>query len=197
MQEEGNTTGENGQGTVTDEQKAAAEVETTAAQDGSGTNPEGGADKTLTQSQVNDIVRDRLAQREKAFYDRYGVSDEAGMDDLVGKAQFYDTLKAKNDEYESKIAELTEKLAFLSNNIDPERYDDVRTWFKGKGEPLTDIALKDAIVKHAEWLNREQKAQAETPKTAPIVVGEDAGHRVQQSNEEIAANLFGLKHFVK
>ena len=197
MQEEDNTTGENGQGTVTDEQKATAEVESTAAQEDSGTNPEGGADKTLTQSQVNDIVRDRLAQREKSFYDRYGVSDEAGMDDLVGKAKLYDALKAKSDEYESKIAELTEKLAFLSNNIDPERYDDVRTWFKGKGEPLTDIALKDAIIKHAEWLKPEQKAQAETPKTAPIVIGEDAGHKVQQSNEEIAANLFGLKQFVK
>ena len=197
MQEEGNTTGENGQGTVTDEQKASAEVETTAAQEGSGTDPAEGAEKTLTQSQVNDIVRERLAQREKAFYDRYGVSDEAGMDDLVGKAQFYDTLQAKNGEYESKIAELTEKLAFLSNNIDPERYDDVRTWFKGKGKPLTEIALKDALIKHAEWLKTEQKAQAETPKTAPIVIGEDAGHTVQQSSEESAANLFGLKRFVK
>lgn len=60
------------------------------------------AEKLFTQSQVNDLVgKTRMETREqtyRAVYGRYGVEDEVSMDELVGNAQRYDTIRGEYDE---------------------------------------------------------------------------------------------------
>ena len=136
-------------------------------------------EKTFTQSQVNDMIgKTRVETRNKTFeyiYGRYGVNDEAGLDDLVGNAQRFDSLKseydgeranwkheadARNDE----LLELKEKVALMESGIDRERYDDAKFILKGKGMEINADNIAAELNSHPEC-KKEEKVY--TPKEEP------------------------------
>lgn len=140
-------------------------------------------EEKLTQSQVNDIVTKRLAKQAEGFYKKYGVMDEKGMDDLVGKAKSYDELNKKYNELSEKNAILNERVMFTDNSIRKDREDDVRTYFKGKEMPMTDENIKEALKTHNEWANASVN---------PVAVGNSGTPKTEEDEIDLASKLFGV-----
>ena len=141
-------------------------------------------EEKFTQSQVNDIVTRRLAKQAEAFYKKYGVNDEEGLNAIVGKAKASDNLRKKYGELSDKSSELNEKYLFNTNSIKKDREDDVRTYFKGKGLQLTDENIKEALKTHAEW--------SSAPVNNPLPVGNGGAPKVEEDEIDIASRLFGI-----
>lgn len=127
--------------------------------------------KMFTQSQVDDIAgKTRLETREKTFryiYDRYGVNSEEELDDLIGNAQRYDSLKEAYDadklEFkhsreasDNELRDIKEKVALLESGIDKDRYDDAKFILKGKGLDVTIENIQNELATHPEWRKIEK-----------------------------------------
>lgn len=166
-------------GTAPTENETAEKTEQTATAE---TQPT--SEKTLTESQVNDIVVKRLAKQAEAFYKKYGVSDEKGLEELVAKANGYDELNEKYNALSGKNSELNERVLFNTNSIKADREDDVRTYFKGKALEMNEETLKEALGTHPEW------AEA---KTAPVPMGNSGTPKQEDDELELASKLFGMK----
>lgn len=112
---------------------------------GNANNPEPnkvGADKQFTQEQVNEIIKDRLAQQEHSILKKLGVEkfEDVGKEIASGKLA-------------------RQELILSKNNIAEGRYDDVLTHFKGKGQELSDEALKEVVKTHPEWVKQTAKPE--------------------------------------
>lgn len=160
-------------------------------------------EKMLTQSQVDEIVgRTRTETRDKTckdFYNRYGVSDEAGMDEVVGRSQKYDLLREDYDGVVKELADLKVRLALMDSGIAPERYDDAKFILAGKGLEVTPENISLELETHPEWkktfvaepepeVKEVFKKIEETPAPAPIskisVLGnETAPNQVETPSE--------------
>lgn len=139
----------------------------------------GTAGETFTQSQVNDIVRERLDRAGKKYLERYGVSSDEELEGLVSKARSVDDLQKAN-------RELTEKIAFMEADISPERLDDAQTWFRGKGMEVTKENLATALESHPEWKGMKQ---------APVIEIGKSKNNVQpeKTSRDLAEELYGMK----
>ena len=149
------------------------------------------ADKTFTQDEVNEIVRARLEKAHKKIYNRYGVEDKKSLDELIGKAQSYDVMKERIEAMRGENASLKEKITFLENNINPERYDDVRTYFKGKELEFNPENLLAELERHNEWLNPVKTDN--TPTTTITTLGTNKAEKQPIDEKEYASKLFGVK----
>lgn len=127
--------------------------------------------KTFTQSQVNEMVGNtRTETREKTFryiYDRYGVEDEAGLDELIGNAQRYDSLqeqynadkknwKDQSSLRDKELADVKEQVALMQSGIDNGRYEDAKFILRGKGLEITAENIANELATHPEWKKMEQ-----------------------------------------
>ena len=146
--------------------------------------------KTFTQEQVNEMVKARLDRDRKSIYKRYGVNDRNGLDDLIGKAQSYSVMEERYNAIQTEVNSLRESNAFLKNNINPERYDDVRAYFKGKELPFTEENLKNEIATHSEWITKT--GEESTPKTTINVLGKEKSPKPSINEKEEAMKMFGL-----
>ena len=162
----------------------------TGAGDAETAKPEAGeASKTFTQANVDEIVGKRLERDRKAIYKKLGVEGSEGIDALVSKAASSDAMKAKLDEANARIAELSEKMAYLTLNVSPAREDDIRAHFKGKGIEFSEQALAEALKTHPEWLNKKGE---ETPKTTIQTLGvEHSGGKKPETEAEKRRRIFG------
>lgn len=147
--------------------------------------------KTFTQEQVNEMVKARLDRDRKSLFKRYGVNDKSGLDDLIGKAQSYSVMEERYNAIQDEVNSLRESNAFLKNNVNPERYDDVRAHFKGKGLPFTEENLKNEIATHSEWITKT--GEEATPKTTINVLGREQHQHSEENEKDKAMKLFGLQ----
>jgi len=152
------------------------------------TDEQAAVEKMLSQSQVNELIgQTRVETRDKTLkglYDRYGVNDETGMDELVGKSQTYDTLKEETDSVikgmKDELGELKGRVAMYESDINPERYEDVKLILKGKGKEVTAENILSEIETHPEW----KKA----PLPSPILGGDQvAGGNFVKEEEQVPA----------
>ena len=146
--------------------------------------------KTFTQEQVNEMVKARLDRDRKSIYKRYGVEDRSGLDDLIGKAQSYSVMEERYNAIQSEVNSLRESNAFLKNNINPERYDDIRAYFKGKEIPFNEENLKNEIATHSEWVTKS--GEEVSPKTTIQALGRDVPQKQSENEKENAMKMFGL-----
>lgn len=120
-------------------------------------------EKKFSQSDVDKIVKERLAQKEssdrKSFMEKLGVANDEELEILVRKSQAYDTTKIALDGTKKS----TEELAFIKNGIDEKRYEDVRYYLKGKGLELTADNVQSELATHPEWGKQAPKATAPSP----------------------------------
>ena len=159
-----------------DAQLADPKPEDAATQGGDGTYDS--AEKLFTQSQVNELVgKTRMETREqtyRAIYGRYGVDSEEGMDELVGNAQRYETVRGEFDDArkswdeaskarDSELAEVRERVALLESGIDADRYEDAKAIIRSKGLEVTVDSIKSELPTHPEW----KKGGAGKPEEAP------------------------------
>ena len=147
--------------------------------------------KTFTQEMVDEIVRTRLDRDRKATYNRYGVEDKEGLDELISKGQSYDEIKERLELLNSENASLKEKMAFLSNNINPAREDDIRAYFKGKEIEFNETNLIKELETHPEWLKVKEVNTA--PQTTITSLGVE--HRPinrAETEDERRKRIFGI-----
>lgn len=147
--------------------------------------------KSFTQEMVDEIVRNRLERDRKATFKRYGVEDRDGLDTLIGKAQSYDIMKERYEGIKSENATLREKMAFITNNINPAREEDVRAYFKGKGIEFNETNLINELATHPEWLNVVEHNEA--PQTTIKALGVEHAPIVHhETEEERQKRIFGV-----
>lgn len=148
--------------------------------------------KTFTQEQVNEMVKARLDRDRKSIYKRYGVEDRKGLDDLIGKAQAYSVMEERYNASLEELNNLRESNLFLKHNINPERYDDVRTYFKGKELDFNEENLTNELPTHNEWITKS--GEEVKPKTTIQFMGNESPKEKPSVNErDMAMELFGLK----
>lgn len=145
--------------------------------------------KSFTQEQVNEIINKRLERDRLSIYKRYGVENKDGLDGLIQKANAYSQMDEAFSGLEKERDELREKLLFMENNINPDRYEDIRAYFKGKGLNFDSSNLLNEITTHQEWLKQVPK------QTTISSVGTNAGQvaNTEESEKELASKLFGIK----
>ena len=130
------------------------------------------ATKVFTQSQVNEMVGNtRTETREKTFrniYDRYGVKDEAELDELVGNAQALDSFKEKYEteragwkqssaDRDKELMDVKEQVALLQSGIDSDRFEDAKFILRGKGLEVNIDNIKNELATHPEWQHKAQE----------------------------------------
>jgi hypothetical protein len=144
------------------------------------------------QARINEMIRARLERQNNSFYKRYGVNDRDGLDSLIGKAQSYDIMKERYDSMSQENAQLKEKLAFMSNGINPDREDDIRAHFKGKGIEFDNDSLIKELETHPEW-RKVVEAGDTTPKTTIERLGvEHRDRNVPETEAERQKRIFGV-----
>jgi flagellar motility protein MotE (MotC chaperone) len=175
--------------------------------------------KMFTQDEVNNLMGQvRAETRDRTFkyiYGRYGVEDENGLDDLIGNAQRYDTLKentdaernswdeerkgflAERDSRSSELVELKERLALLESGIDKDRYEDAKFILKGKGLEITPETIANELATHPEWKKGEEKKtytpeepakpEIKVPEVPNILGNEGSGMKAPEKSEEDVA----------
>lgn len=139
-------------------------------------------DRTFTRDEVTKILKRRLDRYQNSVYTKYGVKDSTELDSLFEKAKTYDDIIKARDE-------ALEKVAFMENNINKDKYDDVRTYFKGKGLQFTEDELKRQLETHPEWINKPQETTKPTTTITPV--GTPSSGPVDKSEHEIAKRIFG------
>lgn len=151
-------------------------------------------ERAFSQDQVNDIVRNRLERYEKKLFNDYGVESRDGLNELFTQARSYNVIKEQYEAQKLENTNLKEENVFLKNNINPERYEDVRAYYKGKGLTFSEESLIDELKTHGEWLKVDVR---NVPQTTITTLGTDPQLSIPKKDEkEIAAKLFGLKKLV-
>lgn len=167
-----------------------------SAEEAKAENANPGEPQSFTQEQVNQIVRERLDRDRKGIYGKLGVSDDAGLEEIIKKVGDYDGFKSKYDALASDNESLKEKIMFYENGVLPSREDDVRVYFKGKGVAMTSDSLKTALETHPEWLKGAEAPSDGGKKTTVMPIGSAKSEEPKESEQEAAAKLFGLSKFV-
>ncbi len=145
-------------------------------------------EKMLTQSQVNELVGKARAEGRaaalKELYGRYGVNDDAEMNDIFGRGQGYDLL---NDEYKSlnsKYGDLSAENALLKSGVVNSRWEDVKAILGRKGLDITAENIASEAQTHPEWLNNVPVANTATKEFSPEM-GEQLAQNLKPKNEPV------------
>lgn len=145
----------------------------------------------FNQEQVNEFVRSRLDKYEKSLFKHYGVESRDGLNELFGKAQSYSVMAERLKAQRETNSQLLEENCFLKNKVNPEKYEDVRAYFKGKGLEFNEDNLKNELSTHNEWLIQV------APTTTIKSVGADQNINAPRIDEkEQASKLFGLSKLI-
>ena len=143
-------------------------------------------DRTFTRNEVTAILRSRLERANRSLYDKYSVKNADELEALFEKAKNYDALKTERDDFAQKIS-------FMENNIKPDRYEDIKTYFKGKGMVFDGEVLKTLLDTHPEWVNTVVKETSKPQKTTISKLGSEQSSKPNITEKEVAEKLFGMK----
>lgn len=140
-------------------------------------------EKMVPQSKVNELVgRARQEGRESAMrelLDKYGVGDDAELDDIFGRGQKYDIL---NDEYESEKANYratAQENALLKSGADEDRWEDIKLILGGHGLDVTVENIAEFAETHPEWL----KAKARVAEPVTVEEAKKAADRLEDKEK--------------
>lgn len=140
---------------------------------------------TFTKDEVNEIIRKRLARHEEGLPKKFGAETLEQLQDFIEKGKGYEELKVAHENTIVEMAALQEKLLFIENNIATARYDDVRTYFKGKEIEMTADNLAKQLKTHPEWLEQTKKQVHQ--------IGNTKQDTPQKSEKDIALELLGVR----
>lgn len=110
--------------------------------------------KTFTQDEVNEIVKKRLDKHTNSTLKQYNLESLEELESLLTKGRDYQKVFEELEKLKATNRELIEKDLFNSNKIDENRFDDVRTYFKGKELELSAESLAQALTTHPEWVKK-------------------------------------------
>lgn len=177
----------NDAGTATATNEEPKPVEPTQPTEPSAQEEKREEEKEFTRSQVVEMMKKRIARSHNNFFKRYGVKD---LDELDAKYKSIDDYKTQISDLEVKNAGLVKTNAYLTHNINPERYGDIEAYFKGKDLKIDTDTLASEISTHPEWI----KQIVQTPPTTTIQsMGPiDRGHKIVESEDEKMKRTFGI-----
>ena len=161
----------------------------TATETGTDTQPEGQPERMYNKQQIIDMMRRRVERSHNAFFKRYGVTNLKELDDKFSYVKKYDDLNSQFAPLEAKNAELIRENAFLRNNIEPSRYDDIIAYFKGHDLEFTEEALLEAVKTHPEWL---RPSTTPTPTTTMKSFGAEQQQARQETEDEKFNRIYGF-----
>ena len=143
--------------------------------------------RTYTKEEVIDMMKRRVNRSHNAFFKRYGVQDLKGLDSLFENSKKFNSMNDEFGKIQLRNNELLRENAFLRNNINPDKYNDIIAYFKGNNLEFSEDELLKALPTHSEWLRQA------SPVTTIKSLGSEA-HTLPKANEaEIAAKLLGVK----
>ena len=151
------------------------EVEEVPPADGGTRTLEGKEEKMIPQSEVNRLIGStREKAREKAraelreevkaevmreFFEKFGVNDEAEMDNVFGKGQQYDILNEDFTRQGSDLTAMREENVLLKSEIIPDKWEDAKLILKGKGLEITPENIATEMATHPEWKGAQENVQ--------------------------------------
>jgi len=145
------------------------------------------SERRYTKEEVINMMKKRVMRSHGAFFKRYGVENLQGLDDLFEKSKQFGSMNDEFGKIQLRNSELMRENAFLRNNINPDKYDDIIAYFKGNNLDFSEEELLKALPTHSEWL--KQAAPATTIRS----LGSEA-HTLPKANEaDIAGKLLGVK----
>lgn len=146
-------------------------------------------ERTWTKAQIVEMMKKRVARSHNAFFKRYGVQDLKGLDELFEKSKQFGSMNDEFGKIQLKNSELMRENAFLRNNINPDRYNDVIAYFKGNNIDFSEEELIKALPTHNEWLKVNPVPATTTIKS----LGSEAHTMPQVDEQAKAAKLLGVK----
>lgn len=198
-----------------DEVKQEDEVDTTiepevqeeVPAEGDTRTPEGEQEKMIPQSEVNRLIgATREKAREKAraelrdevksevmreFFEKFGVADEAEMDNVFGKGQQYDILNEDFTKQGSDLTAMREENVLLKSEIIPDKWEDAKLILKGKGLEITPENIEMEMATHPEWKKvAEQAQQPQEINPALKLFGESTETKPKSNGSEEFINKF-------
>ena len=186
---------ENEEKVITEPEMQENNVDDTAINEQQATDENTEVAKSFTQEQVNDIVRARLERSQSKLFKRYGVEDRKGLDNLIGQAQSYHVMAERYSGLKEENSSLKRELAFINNNINPSRQDDIMAYFKGKGIEFNNDNLVNELTTHPEWLNAQKEDT--TPKTTIKVLGNSVDdEKTKISEKDEIAKMLGFTKLI-
>ena len=188
--------------------KVESEVKVEPATDGGTRTLEGKEEKMIPQSEVNRLVGStRQEAREKAraelrdevkqelmreFFEKFGVQDEAEMDNVFGKGQQYDILNEDFTRQGSDLMAMREENVLLKSEVIPEKWEDAKLILKGKGLEITPETIAQEIATHPEWKGvQEVQPQGNEVNPALKLFGESSESKPKgNGSEEFISKFF-------
>jgi len=144
-------------------------------------------ERTYTKAEVIDMMKRRVNRSHNAFFKRYGVEDLKGLDGLFENSKKFSSMNDEFGKIQLRNSELMRENAFLRNNINPDRYNDIIAYFKGNNVEFSEEELLKALPTHNEWL--KQTAPATTIRS----LGSEAHTLPKVDESEAASRLLGVK----
>lgn len=140
--------------------------------------------KLYTKEDVTKYIIQKGERVKAAICKKFGVKS---LDELEEMKNNHISREEELSRINLENADLKREIAFLKNSIDPNRYDDVKAYFKGTDTDLTEESLIEALKNHPEWLKKEVK------QTTITAVGRDNGNQETENDLKEVRALFGLR----
>ncbi len=144
-------------------------------------------ERRYTKNEVIDMMKRRVGRSHNAFFKRYGVTDLKGLDELFENSKKFSSMNDEFGKIQLKNSELMRENAFLRNNINPDKYNDIIAYFKGNNVEFSEDELLKALPTHNEWLKQS------APVTTISTLGSEAHTMPVQDEAARAAKLLGVK----
>ena len=153
--------------------------------------------KMFTQDQLSEMMRKRIERSHNSFFKRYGVNDLNELDELFDKSNTVDELQKKLDELNqsktdlenqhnesiAQLKDLAKKYAFMSKGINPDKYSDIETYFKGKNLDINEATLDEELKSHSDWVKSVNTV---------VDLGSEQSVSTNTSEKEQASKFFGV-----
>ena len=144
-------------------------------------------ERTWTKDQIVEMMKKRVARSHNAFFKRYGVQDLKELDELFENSKKFSSMNDEFGKIQLKNSELMRENAFLRNNINPDKYNDIIAYFKGNNMDFSEEELLKVLPTHNEWLKQT------APVTTISSLGSEA-HTLPKPDESVlAGKLLGVK----
>lgn len=148
-------------------------------------------ERLYSKAEVQNLMRRRVERSHKAFFTRYGVETLKDLDELMNKSKSFNDMQTEYGAIQLRNSELARENAFLRNNINPDKYDDIITHFKGAGIDFSEEQLLEALKTHPEWLKVQEERKPTT--TTITKMGSEAHTPNGPLEKERAEKLLGVK----
>ena len=109
-------------------------------------------EKRYSRDEVTEMMKKRVERSHNAFFKRYNVENLQALDELFERSKKYSEMNDEFGKIQLRNSELARENAFLKNNVNPEKYDDIIAYFKGKDIEFSEEELLKAIALRPEWL---------------------------------------------